>query len=267
MKIYGALVLVLIACGAPMTGGTGGGGGTAGGSGGGSAGGVGGGAVEMPMTCTPGGAMTAPAAVTGRGVELTYSSTSLVAPGSDLTGSLTAGSQVRLGLTPSAANDPPHTELSLLLNGCAVGKLPDPGEEYWWTTRPGDPAISIAAGRHLVVEVVRAGRGVIMRRSFALPAVLPRLTAPGANAAMTIPTQLQWDPLTLPAGSKLSVTAWRSLGGGAGSTDGYLLLPDPSAGMASWNDGKARWTSVVLTAELKPETNLSFLLSYYVPVN
>jgi hypothetical protein len=259
-----ALMLCLAACGPAAGGGTGGGSAGSGGSGGSG----GGAAVDNPMPCTAGGAMSAPASITGRGLTLDYGTTSLVAPGSDLTGSLTTGSQIRLGLKPAAMNDPPHTELSLFFNGCSVGKLMDPGEEYFWTTRPGDPAISIEPGRHLVVEVVRAGQGVILRRSFALPSVLPKLTAPAPRAALSAPpTQLTWDPLTLPAGSKLSVTAWRSLGGGAGGTDGHLLLTDPSAGQATWNDGRSRWTSLALTAELKPETNVTFYLTHFVPVN
>ncbi|MBK7863948.1 MAG: hypothetical protein IPJ65_36140 [Archangiaceae bacterium] len=262
---------LVIACGSPGSGGTGGGssgGGQAGAGGsGGSGGAAGGSTLENPMPCTPGGAASAPGELSGRGVTLSYSSTSLLAPGADVTGSVGGATQVRLGLTAQATNDPPHTELTVFFNGCSVGKLPDVGEEYWWTTRPTDPAISIAAGKHLVIEVVRAGRGVILRRSFALPAVLPKLTAPAAHAAISAPTSLAWDAMTLPAGSKLSVTAWHSSGGGGGNTDGYMLLPDPGAGHATWTQGKASWTSVELTAELKPEPALSFYLSYFVPVN
>lgn len=227
--------------------------------------------MAQPMPCTPAGAMTAPAELTSAEVSLTYGTSSLVAPGSNLTGSLTTRSRLRFGLTPAATNAPPHTELSVFVNGCAIGKLNDLGEEYFWTSQPADMDLRVEAGRFVVVEVVRAGKGVVVRRAFAMPAKMPKLTSPSMGAALSAPITLSWLPLGLSAvpgtsSTSLRVTGWIVSGGGSGGTDGSLTLDD-ATGSATWNEGKPTWTSVELTATLTYASGVSFYVSHYVPVN
>lgn len=266
-----AAAALCVACGSSGSGGAGGGSGGAGGGSGGAGGSGGGSTVMQPMACTPAGAMTRPADVSSASLSLMYGSSTIVAPGSDLAGSLTSYSQFRFGLSPAAMNDPPHTELSMFVNGCSIGKLGGAGEEYFWTSQAADMDQRVESGRFVVVEVVRAGQGVVMRRSFAMPAAMPQLTSPMKNAALSPPIALSWPPLGLGAIAGATTTGLRATGwivgaGGSGRTDGSMMLDD-AAGQATWNDGKSTWTSIVLTATVGYGSGVSFYLSHFVPVN
>jgi hypothetical protein len=215
--------------------------------------------------------MSAPSELTSPALSLSYSSSSVIAPGSDLTGSIYTRSRFRFGLTPAALNDPPHTELSVFVNGCSIGKINDVGEEYFWTSQATDMDQRVESGRFVVVEVVRAGQGVVVRRSFAMPAQMPRLTAPAAHAAISAPITLSWAPLGLAnvagaTSATLRATGW-IINGGSGQTDGFLTLNDAS-GQATWNAGKSTWTSIDITATIDyGPSGLTFYLGFHEPVN
>ncbi len=227
---------------------------------------------DEPMACIPAGVTVAPADVVGNGLSIGYSSTAIAAPDSDCSGlSIGCDTSVRLGVFPDSDDDPPASEIDVYVNGCAVGKLDDPGEEYFWTNQQGDTLAAPAPGTFVVVEATRFGEGVILRRSFAMPAVMPKLTSPASGAAISAPTRLEWQPLgiaDLPdvMTAELSATAWRALGGGSAQTAGFTMLDD-AAGAFDWQDGNANWTHLELQAQLTFVGGLSFYLNYFQPVN
>lgn len=245
--------------------------GTDGSTDGGADGGGADGGISVPLPCTPGGFATALADVSGP-LSITYTSNSLIAPGSDPLGSLVGlRGQLRLGLTADPGG-PDYTQLRVFGNGCEIGKLTDFGEEWFWTSRPGDEEIRPEAGTFLVIEVEHEDDGIVYRRSYPMPQVMPALTEPARCATITgPPTQLTWTPMGLDqlpevATAQLSATAWFTLGGGAGGTDGYTTLVDAD-GTLSWFDGAARWTSIQLQARLTYEDDFGLYLGFHLPVN
>src|SRR5438105_3615015 len=72
----------------------------------------------LPFACTAGGIAARPDEIKSTAVSLGQVSGQFVAPGSDLTGSITTRSTFRAQIVPASMGSPPHTELSVYLNGC-----------------------------------------------------------------------------------------------------------------------------------------------------